>query len=111
MKLLTTFNSLHDAEELAAWLEKNHINTTLLGRNTFQAQVYVPSVLHLYVLDAGQLGSARKLMHEYESNFCAPTPRVDLWSKLVAKKLDKIFIVLVTAASALLVIWMISSVT
>ena len=107
MRVLGTFDSVHDAEDLRARLLKCGIETQVEGGHAAAASIYIPSSIRVVLLDEGQFEVAKALVRQLDGSVVNSRPSI--WSKVVAAKLDRLFIVAVMVALSMLLWWLLGS--
>ena len=108
MKVLGTFDSLHDAEHLRDRLLKCGVETHVEGKHAASAGVYIPTSIRVVLLDERQFEVAKALVRRLDGN--NESSRQSTWSAVVAAGGDRVVIGAVTVAFSLLVCWLLSSV-
>lgn len=110
MQILTSLNSMQDAEEILQWLKSHGIAATLEGQHAYNLRYYVPNRLGIYVLNAEQFQKAKLLLREFDARFTQSSKsKRSRFSRIKDKKLDKFFIAVCTVVLTIFVILLASS--
>lgn len=111
MRILTSFNSIHDAQEAQNWLTSHGIAATIEGKSAHGMNVYIPNGVGLYVTNTDQFQAAKRQLRAMDlqrhPSSAGDQPVIE---KLKAKRLDKVAVVAATIAIAIFVIWLVASV-
>lgn len=108
MKVLSTFDSLHDAEDLRDRLLKCGVETHVEGKHAASAGVYIPTSIRVVLLDERKFEVAKALVRRLDGN--NESSRRSTRTAVVAAGADRLVIGGVTVALSLLVWWLLSSV-
>lgn len=108
MKVLGTFDSLHDAEDLRSRLLKCGVESHVEGKHAASAGVYIPSSIRLVLLDERQFEVASALVKQLDGS--NGNSRQGIWERVVAAGADRLVISGVTVALALLLWWLMSGI-
>lgn len=105
MKILTSLNDLHEAQEILLWLKTNKINATLEGQIA-KTITFIPNGLGIYVHDDTQFQKAKHLLIEFDARFRqGAKKKKSILRKLKEKNLDKIIVAIGAAAFTIFIIW------
>jgi hypothetical protein len=110
MKVLTTLNQIHDAEEVLNWLHKHGVRSSIEGRHSHSASVYIPNGLTVVVHSDEQFGYAQQLFKQFDQKNSGAKPARSSKDALTRNKLDKLFVAVLTLVIAIAVVWVVHSV-
>jgi type III secretory pathway lipoprotein EscJ len=110
MNVLTTLNNTHDAEEILHFLTTHGVSASIEGKHSAAAGVFIPNGLSIQIHNQDQFADSVRLLKKFDATRSGSTKKEDFLSKLRSKKMDQLFVGLVTLLLAIGAVWIVHAV-